>query len=146
EVTRDLRSDIGAGSAGVLEGFGRLRTQLFVRRGARARVTANSANAQAAASALASLLARLPVASAVASDLPRRSLIQSRLEQRYGHIPRPVHVGFVRPGGRWGTFVMIARAPSYASRSGDEALDSLAADAFVGLGPQGFNRTSRAGL
>jgi hypothetical protein len=146
EVIRDLRSDLDVGSARVLERFEQLRKQIFVRRRARARVTASPANADVAAKLLETFLSQLPEGNVERTRLQPHSSIHARLEQRYGHLSRPVHFGFVRPGAKSGTYVAIARGPSYASRSREQALDFLAVDAFTGRAPHGFVRVGRAGL
>jgi hypothetical protein len=146
EIVRDMRSDLGVGSARVLEGFERLRRRVFVRRGARARVTARRANAEAGAKLLDALLARLPEGAATVRA-PRASWVQDRLKQRYGSIPRPVHVGFVRPEAKSGVYIQSADGPSYVSRSREDALDMLAVNIFSGAGPQTvFAKAVAAGI
>jgi len=148
EIVHDLRDDIGVGSARVLQDIDRLRTRVFVRDGARVRVVGSHANTQAAVDALAALLHKLP-GRAPAGDTYIRPFpsVQARLEQRYGPMPSPVHVGFVRPGAKSGVYVMSAAGPSFKKPSRDATLDLLAAGIFTGSGPHAFyTKTSAAGL
>jgi Zn-dependent M16 (insulinase) family peptidase len=147
EVIRDLRTDLAAGSAEVLAGLERLRRRIGVRRGARAWVTASPRNAEIAAGRLEALLTQLPegVSARPASRTP--STLQTRLEQRYGKITRPVHVGFVRPGSTTAVHVVFAPGPGYSARTHEAALDALAVGVFAGFGPSSFyKKTWSAGL
>ena len=147
DLINELHADIDVGSAEVLEGFERLRRHLFVQEAARARVTANPANAKAVAAHLEALLAKLPVRRAPVTPMSWFPLVQARLEERYGPLPRPVHVGFPRPGAKAGVHVVFAPGPSYKSRSRSDVLDLLAVGVFSGVGPQAFfMKTTGAGL
>jgi Zn-dependent M16 (insulinase) family peptidase len=146
EVARDLHVDLNAGSASVLAGLQRVRERVFVRHGARARITASPANADRAAKLLDGLLASLPAGSDVPAPASGVPSVQARLEQRYGPLAPPVHVGFVRPDSKSGVHVVRAAGPSYASRSREDVLDLLAVGQFT-AGPQSFfSKTWSAGL
>jgi hypothetical protein len=147
EVIRQVRLDLDAGSVRVLASFERLRKQIFVRHRARARVTGSVASTKVAAHLLETLLTKLPEGRAAGPRAPQTSSLLVRLEQRHGHLAaRPVHVGFQRPGAKSGTYVMMAKGPSYMSRSPEDALDFLAMGAFTGWGASAFTSIARAGL
>jgi Zn-dependent M16 (insulinase) family peptidase len=147
ELIRGLRADLAAGSAEVLAGLERLRRRIGVRRGARAWVTASPRNAEIAARRLQALLARLPEGVSARPAPQTASTLQARLEQRYGKITRPVHVGFVRPGSTTAVHVVFAPGPAYSARTREAALDALAVGVFAGYGPHTFyKKTWSAGL
>ncbi|HEY2941637.1 MAG TPA: hypothetical protein VGN09_04310 [Vicinamibacteria bacterium] len=147
EVVRDLRADLAAGSVEVLAGLDRLRRRIGVRRGARAWVTASPRHAEAAARQLEALLRRLPEGVSARPAPRTASTVQARLEQRYGKITRPVHVGFVRPEATTAVHVVFAPGPDYSARTREAALDALAVGVFEGYGAHTFyKKTWSAGL
>jgi Zn-dependent M16 (insulinase) family peptidase len=149
-LAEGLSSDLGVGSAVVIDRLMELRALVLKKGRVRLSLTGSEPAMDAALGLLAGLLGKLPPADAPGPEPGPRAVVLERLAGRDPSVlrgPRPVHVALVNDGTKSGVFVLSARAPSYRDRGDGDLVDFLAANVLGGsAGHSLFMRTWAEGL
>lgn len=139
-LIEQTQSDLAMDPKEAMKRLAKILNEVAVKAKLRMAITGSPAGSEAAKSALAELLKKLPAGEAgVDTQSKGRGVVFERLSERLqGLKTSPIHVGLVNNDTTSGVFVLSAEGPQYGKADEISAQKALAVQIFSGAGPHSF--------